>query len=52
MTRAEQTEWIAEQARALGFDLCGVAPVDGFEELDRLPEWLARGYAGEMKVPS
>jgi epoxyqueuosine reductase len=44
-----RTSWIAEQARALGFDLCGVARADAFEELQRLPEWLGRGYAGEMK---
>ncbi len=36
------------QARALGFDLCGVAPVDALEELEHLPQWLERGYAGEM----
>jgi epoxyqueuosine reductase len=57
MTPAEQTRWIGERARASGFDLCGVAPVaqensasaESFPELDRLPEWLARGYAGEMR---
>ena len=60
MTPAERSQWIYERARALGFDLCGVAPVAltgstdnttqaGLEELARLPEWLARGYAGEMK---
>ena len=59
MLPAERTRWICERARAEGFDLCGVAPVDargpssnhspqGSEELARLPEWLARGYAGEM----
>jgi epoxyqueuosine reductase len=32
----------------MGFDLCGVAPVDGLAELANFPEWLARGYAGEM----
>lgn len=37
------------RAVALGFDLCGVAPVHGLEELASLPEWLERGYAGEMK---
>lgn len=41
--------WVVEQARALGCDLCGVAPAEGLEELARLPEWLARGYAGEMR---
>jgi epoxyqueuosine reductase len=47
----ERTRWICERARALGFDLCGVAPASAdevFPELGRLPEWLARGYAGEM----
>ena len=39
---------MVEQARALGFDLCGVASAEDFEELERLPDWLARGYAGEM----
>jgi epoxyqueuosine reductase len=51
MTPAQQTQWIAERARALGFDLCGFAPVDpeSLPELARLPEWLDRGYAGEMQ---
>ena len=62
MTPAEKTQWINDRAHAAGFDLCGVAPVNGelidsansaepeaFEELRHLPEWLARGYAGEMK---
>ena len=65
MTPAERTRWITEQARAAGFQLCGVvavpedagaaatapasAPADAFDELRHLPEWLARGYAGEMK---
>ena len=33
----------------MGFDLCGIAPVEDFEELARLPEWLAKGFAGEMR---
>jgi epoxyqueuosine reductase len=51
MTPAQQTHWIAKRARALGFDLCSFAPVDAehLAELSRLPEWLDRGYAGEMK---
>ena len=60
MNAKDGTRWICERARAEGFELCGVAPVDGaaagldqrsaesLEELARLPEWLARGYAGEM----
>lgn len=39
---------IKARARELGFDLCGIAPVDGHRELAFFPEWLARGYAGEM----
>jgi epoxyqueuosine reductase len=42
------SESIRRQARALGFDLCGIAPADDFPELAFLPEWIARGYAGEM----
>jgi epoxyqueuosine reductase len=39
---------IKDKARDLGFDLCGLAPVDDFSELRFLDEWLERGYAGEM----
>jgi epoxyqueuosine reductase len=48
MTPAERTAWVCERARSLGFDLCGVADPNALAELARLPEWLARGYAGEM----
>ncbi|MGB6545306.1 MAG: tRNA epoxyqueuosine(34) reductase QueG [Candidatus Acidiferrales bacterium] len=44
--------FVVERARALGFDLCGVARAEDFAELARLPEWLARGYAGEMQYLS
>jgi len=52
MTPSEQTRWIGERARAAGFDLCGVVSLnaDGsLAELEHLNDWLARGYAGEMK---
>ena len=49
MTAAERTSRIVEHARALGFDLCGVAPAADFPELAHLGEWLASGNAGEMK---
>jgi epoxyqueuosine reductase len=63
MTPAERSRWICEQACALGFELCGVVSVAPAsttdsparavpEELARLPEWLARGYAGEMNYLS
>ncbi len=48
MNAAARTRWITEKARELGFDLCGVVRAEAFEELQRLPEWLSRGYAGEM----
>jgi epoxyqueuosine reductase len=43
------TVWIVDQAKSLGFDLAGVVRAEKFPELARTPEWLARGYAGEMK---
>src|SRR5271155_4922160 len=61
MNAVERTQWIERQARELGFDLCGVTaiPSDGgtntasgrtvWPELARIPEWLARGNAGELK---
>ncbi|MGA7855104.1 MAG: tRNA epoxyqueuosine(34) reductase QueG [Candidatus Acidiferrales bacterium] len=45
---AARTRWVCEMARELGFDLCGVAPAEAFEELAHYSEWLERGYAGEM----
>ncbi|HXZ19319.1 MAG TPA: tRNA epoxyqueuosine(34) reductase QueG [Candidatus Acidoferrales bacterium] len=48
MLGALETQWVANQARSIGFSLCGVAPAAEFPELERLPEWLARGYAGQM----
>ena len=39
---------VKARARALGFDLCGIARAESLEELARLPEWLARGFAGRM----
>jgi epoxyqueuosine reductase len=44
-----QRDWVVERAKALGFDLCGVARADKFPELQKFEEWLRRGYAGEMK---
>ena len=39
---------VKRRARELGFDLCGIAPVERFPELAYLREWLDRGYAGDM----
>jgi len=49
VTPSQRTAWICERAREVGFDLCGVADPEALAELANLPEWLARGYAGEMK---
>jgi epoxyqueuosine reductase len=49
MTSAKRTARVIEISRSLGFDLCGVAPPEEFPELAHLEEWLARGYAGEMR---
>src|SRR5258708_10053396 len=48
MARAD-TWWMVDQAKSFGFGLCGVVRAEKFPELQRMPEWLARGYAGEMK---
>jgi len=42
------TQWVIEQGRAVGFTKVGVAPAADLPELARFPEWLERGYAGEM----
>ena len=39
---------VKQKATELGFDLCGIAPVDSFPELAFLREWLDRGYAATM----
>jgi epoxyqueuosine reductase len=49
MTQSADTVWIVEQAKAIGFSLCGVVRAEAFPELENTEEWLARGYAGEMK---
>ncbi len=46
----DRTAWICEQARAIGFDLCGVAPAAELcSDRGALTRWLKRGFAGEMK---
>ena len=40
---------IKDKARALGFDLVGVAPLGPFPEAAFYPKWLESGYAGEMQ---
>jgi epoxyqueuosine reductase len=40
---------VKERAAACGFDLCGIAPAENFDELQFLREWIARGYHGDMQ---
>jgi epoxyqueuosine reductase len=42
------SETVKSRARQLGFDVCGIAPVDSFPELAYLRDWLNAGYAGDM----
>jgi epoxyqueuosine reductase len=37
------------RAVSLGFDLCGVAPVQQVARLDYLRQWVSRGYAGDLQ---
>jgi epoxyqueuosine reductase len=39
---------IKARAAELGFDVCGIAPVEAFKELAFLDRWIDAGYAGEM----
>src|SRR5262245_37424408 len=36
------------QAHALGFELAGIASAGAADGFDRMQDWLANGYAGEM----
>ena len=39
---------VKQQAAAVGFDLCGIAPAAAHPQLTFLRQWLDRGYAAEM----
>src|SRR3954468_5680501 len=48
-TRASRAQQIKEQARAEGFDMVGIVRASALErEGERLREWLASGFQGEM----
>ncbi len=51
MTKSTQElRCVVDQAALdAGFELSGVAPASGVQELKYFPEWIAAGYAGEMK---
>src|ERR1700751_116514 len=40
---------VKQASQEAGFDLCGIAPATDAAELEYFPEWIASGYAGEMK---
>jgi len=46
---ADLSTRIKECALAAGFDLCGVAPAQGFPDLQVFPRWIEAGRHGEMK---
>ncbi|HIE51964.1 MAG TPA: tRNA epoxyqueuosine(34) reductase QueG [Armatimonadetes bacterium] len=46
--QVELTTQVKAQARALGFDLVGIAAPEPSAYGDFYEDWLARGYAGEM----
>src|SRR4029453_1255886 len=48
MNRQLTSAAIKDEARALGFHACGIAPAAAHPELRFFREWLDRGYAGEM----
>src|SRR5215470_15653938 len=41
-------ERLKQQAHTLGFELAGIAPATEADGFDRLRDWLARDFAGEM----
>ena len=48
MHSTADTAWIAERAKSLGFDRCGIVRAEKLPDLQEFREWLACGYAGEM----
>jgi len=48
MNSVGDTAWIVDRAKALGFSLSGVAPLERFPEHAAIGEWLERGYGGAM----
>lgn len=48
--RAKHTQWIKDQAKALGFMSCGISKADFLEqEAPRLEKWLSDGKNGQMQ---
>jgi epoxyqueuosine reductase len=49
LSSGQVSNLVKEAAREAGFDVAGIAGVRDFPELNRFPEWIAAGRAGEMK---
>jgi epoxyqueuosine reductase len=49
MHGVDESRWIIAKAAELGFDLCGIVPVEELADGGHLTEWLERGYAGRMQ---
>lgn len=49
MDAVSLTKSIKEKALEIGFDLAGISPAGSFPENQFYKEWLAKGFAGEMK---
>ncbi len=50
MNKDQQTHWVKQLARELGFDFCGVAESDYLEDqAPKLEQWLKRGSHGQMR---
>src|SRR5215470_9503649 len=49
MLNAEFPSRIKQFASEAGFDVCGIAPVGRFRELETFPAWIAGDRHGEMK---
>jgi epoxyqueuosine reductase len=49
MTPASLTAALKDEALRLGFDLAGAAPAEAPPHLEDFQQWLAAGYAGEMR---
>jgi epoxyqueuosine reductase len=49
MSSNSLTDSLKQEARRLGFDLAGACPAVAPPGIDRFRQWLANGYAGEMR---
>src|SRR3954467_4637280 len=48
MEPTEITSDLKQRARELGFSLCGICPAVSPPGTEKLDQWLAAGYAGQM----